>query len=40
MDLQLTVVGRPATSEGRRRRFWFAYAFGLAFALVPFTYGR
>jgi hypothetical protein len=36
----LTVIGRPVASEERRRRFWLAYAFGLAFALVRFTYGR
>ena len=36
----LTIIGRPPASEERRRRFWYAYAFGLAFALVRFTYGR
>jgi hypothetical protein len=36
----LSVIGRPATADERRRRFWYAYAFGLAFALVRFTYGR
>jgi hypothetical protein len=36
----LTLVGRPAASEARRWRFWYAYAFGLAFALMRFTYGR
>jgi hypothetical protein len=36
----LTAIRRPAAAEERRRRFWFAYAFGLAFALVRFTYGR
>jgi hypothetical protein len=38
--LFLTIIGRPAAAEARRRRFWYAYAFGLAFALVRFTYGR
>jgi len=36
----LTLVGHPAAPEARRHRFWYAYAFGLAFALVRFTYGR
>jgi hypothetical protein len=36
----LTLIGRPATPEGRRSKFWFAYAFGLSFALVRFTFGR
>jgi hypothetical protein len=36
----LTLIGRPAAPEARRSRFWFAYAFGLVFALVRFTYGR
>jgi hypothetical protein len=36
----LTLIGRPAASGLRRQRFWFAYAFGLAFALVRFTHGR
>jgi hypothetical protein len=36
----LTLIGRPAAPELRLRRFWYAYAFGLAFALVRFTFGR
>jgi hypothetical protein len=36
----LTLVGRPAAQEARRSRFWYAYAFGLGFALVRFTFGR
>jgi hypothetical protein len=35
-----TLIGRPAKREERRRRFWYAYAFGLAFALVRFTFGH
>jgi hypothetical protein len=33
------LVRRPDPAE-RLRRFWHAYSFGLAFALVRFTYGH
>jgi len=36
----LTLLARPADPAERQRRFWYAYSFGLAFALVRFTYGR
>jgi hypothetical protein len=36
----LTLLARPADPAARRRRFWYAYAFGLAFALIRFTYGK
>jgi len=38
--LGLKLLARPADPEARRRRFWYAYAFGLAFAAVRFTYGQ
>jgi hypothetical protein len=38
--LFLTAINRPATSDDRRRRFWFAYAFGVAFALTRFSFGK
>jgi hypothetical protein len=38
--LFLTAINRPAASEDRRRRFWFAYAFGVAFALTRFSFGK
>jgi hypothetical protein len=38
--LFLTVIDRPAIAEDRRRRFWFAYAFGIAFALMRFSFGK
>ncbi len=33
----LRVLARPADPAERGRRFWYAYLFGLAFALVRFT---
>jgi hypothetical protein len=38
--LFLTTINRPPASEDRRRRFWFAYAFGVAFALTRFSFGK
>jgi hypothetical protein len=36
----LTAINRPPDSVDRRRRFWFAYAFGVAFALMRFSFGK
>ena len=36
----LTLIKRPSLPHERRQRLWLAYAFGLAFALVRFTYGK
>jgi hypothetical protein len=36
----LAIIRRPAAPESRLQRFWFAYAFGLAFAQVRFTFGH
>jgi hypothetical protein len=38
--LFLTAINRPSACEDRRRRFWFAYAFGVAFALMRFSFGK
>jgi hypothetical protein len=38
--LFLTAINRPPASEDRRRRFWFAYAFGVASALKRFSFGQ
>ena len=36
----LTVIRHPADPAGRRRRFWYAYAFGVAVALMRFGVGH
>ena len=40
MHFGLGVLRSPFLGAARRQRFWWAYAFGLAFALVRFFYAR